>query len=1233
MRDGVIVTFYSYKGGVGRTSALANIGALLNQWGYKVLCIDWDLEAPGLHLYFQQWMDSIDQKGLVDLIQAQMNDENPKWEEYTTRVNLPRTDQPLYLMMAGKQDTFYVKRMQSLDWVKLYDHYDFGNFLEQLREEWKEAFDFILVDSRTGITDIGGICTVQLPDLLVLLLTANNQNVSGAKDVINRAKQARNNLPFDRGKLLVLPVITHFERRVEYELAQKWTEIIATEIGFLYSEWSHKDISVNELLNFIRVPYVPYWSYGERLPVIEKGTDDSEDIGFSLETLAALIARRFASSENLVRNRDAFVAAANKKTAEKTLPPTWNVPYKRDPYFIGRENILDNLKAAFTSRKSATSTQAILGLGGIGKTHLVVEYAYRFANEYEIVWWIRAENKSTLDSDYVALAQSLNLVESNALETQVTIDAMRSWLGKNAGWLLIFDNAQSAEELRGYLPQTNTGHILITSRQHNWQRLASSIEINVWSSHEAVNFLCGRTGQNDIPTAKKLAEILGYLPLALVQAAAYIEAAGKSLSDYLQLYEQHRQKLWHQTGGINIEYSNTLATTWELSFHQASAYAPAAIELLNICAFFAPEDIPRSLLLTGVQKLLKSAALSLADPLIFDDAIIALRKVSLIEARQDTLSIHRLVQAVTRDRLSADNKKRWAAIATQIITAVFPSKSDDVSFWSTSACLLPHALTATKHAQEMQVALEEISQILNRVGLYYYAHANYVDAESLFQRALKISEQQLGVEHPDITEILNNLAKLFLIQGKYGEAELIYRRALMIFEKQMGPEHPYIARSLSNLAELLYVLGKYADAEQLYRRALAIDKKVFGPEHPNVATSLNNLATLLHAQGQYTEAEADFRRALAIREKQFGSDRLDVAVCLNNLATLLEARSQYAEAEALYRRALAIREKQLGPEHPDVAQSLGNLAKLLKVQGQYSQAEELNRRALEIREKHFGTEHPDVAIILNNMAELLRVQGKYSEAEPLSRRALEIREKCFGPDHPSVSESLNNLAILHYQQGEYTEAELFYRRALAIDEKSLGTDHPNVATTLNNLAALLKALGHYVEAESLLNRALAIRENRFGPSHPDVATSLNNLAFLLYDQGRYAEAEPLYRRSLAIREEKLGSEHPAVAESLNNLAELLRVQGEYATAEPLYRRALEIWEQHFGRNHPHVATVLNNLALLLYDQGQYAAAEPLYRRALGIWEKSRGPDHPDTKTARENLASLLAQMQSPKPSP
>jgi len=328
MSKGTVITFYSYKGGVGRTFALANIGALLSTWGYKTLCVDWDLEAPGLQFYFQPWIKEKDRPGLVEFIQAHVNYEKPRWQDYITEVNLSPTGTQLSFMKAGQQNHTYVQRLQAIDWATLYidSKHNLGYFLEQLRADWKQAFDFVLIDSRTGITDISNICTVQLPDLLVLLLTANNQNLSGSLDTIKRLRAAHEELPFDRGNALIMPIISRFERRVEYERAEVWLDTFVKDLGQYYNEWIHRDTKVRDILNFTRIPSIPFWSFGEGLPVIEKGTGETEDIGYPLETLAALVAQRFSFTDVLLQNRDSFVMAAKKGAKERDREDTTSTP-------------------------------------------------------------------------------------------------------------------------------------------------------------------------------------------------------------------------------------------------------------------------------------------------------------------------------------------------------------------------------------------------------------------------------------------------------------------------------------------------------------------------------------------------------------------------------------------------------------------------------------------------------------------------------------------------------------------------------------------------------------------------------------------------------------------------------------------------------------------------------------------------------------------------------------------
>jgi MinD-like ATPase involved in chromosome partitioning or flagellar assembly len=302
---GTIVTFYSYKGGVGRSFTLANVAVLLARWGHRVLVIDWDLEAPGLHEYFAP-LPRKPGGGVIDLAHDFLAGAD-RPSSHVIRLGLE--DGRVSLLVAGKQDENYTSRVQAIDWEDLYER-GFARFLEQCRAEWIENYDFVLIDSRTGISDIAGICTAHLPDRLVVLFTANEQSVKGAVNIARLADAARDRLPYDRQPHLVLPVLSRLDNRVEYERADTWQQRCAEIAAPLLRNWLAKGVPEDLMLRHVTLPYVSYWSFGEQLPVLEETTPSSDQISYALETVAAVVAQQFDRTDLLGDNRDAYVAAA-----------------------------------------------------------------------------------------------------------------------------------------------------------------------------------------------------------------------------------------------------------------------------------------------------------------------------------------------------------------------------------------------------------------------------------------------------------------------------------------------------------------------------------------------------------------------------------------------------------------------------------------------------------------------------------------------------------------------------------------------------------------------------------------------------------------------------------------------------------------------------------------------------------------------------------------------------------
>lgn len=313
---GTVITFYSYKGGVGRSFTMANIAVLLARWGYRVLTIDWDLEAPGLHHYFAPVLRESPKGGVIDLAHDFL-DGAAEPSDHVLKAEVGGTG-TLELLAAGKMDRSYLRRMQDIGWEKLYER-GFARFLEQCRERWTAEHDFVLIDSRTGISDIAGICTAHLPDRLVVVFTANDQNLDDVVDITRRADAARDRMPYDRPRHTVLPVLSRLDNRVEYERADKWQRKCAEVVAPLFENWLVKSVPEDLMLRHLTIPYVSYWSFGEQLPVLDELVPSPDQISYALETIAAVVAQGYDRTDVLEDNRDAYVAAARNHRRDYDL--------------------------------------------------------------------------------------------------------------------------------------------------------------------------------------------------------------------------------------------------------------------------------------------------------------------------------------------------------------------------------------------------------------------------------------------------------------------------------------------------------------------------------------------------------------------------------------------------------------------------------------------------------------------------------------------------------------------------------------------------------------------------------------------------------------------------------------------------------------------------------------------------------------------------------------------------
>lgn len=653
--------------------------------------------------------------------------------------------------------------------------------------------------------------------------------------------------------------------------------------------------------------------------------------------------------------------------------------------FKGRDEFLKQLHDSLTHAGGGKTAifNALYGMGGVGKSRAAVEYARHYENDYSALLFVIGDSPENLRRNLAGLSATL-VPELETTEETAHVKAVIDWLNRNRGWLLILDNLDTQESLaeaERIMAQCSGGHVIITSRLSNFPGEVQPLELGVLDRDDAAAFLLERTGgrrrtaDDDEAKASEIAEELGYLALALEQAAAYIGARKLTFAQYLDQWRANREKVMAWSDPNVTHYPRAVAVTWQTSVDQLT---PAGRRLLERLAWLAPEPIPDFLLdvpIPGQERENENLL----------DAFADLAGYSLVthDAEGPFFLIHRLVQDVTRRSLNETTRLRRVRETLTWINEAFRGAPTEVRNWI-------HLEPLSAHARII---------------------ANYADT--------------LGSPDPTTT-LMNQVALLLQTKALYAEAEPIIRRALAIDEEKLGPDHPMVSVRVNNLAQLLHDTNRIGEAEKLMRRALSSSEKNFGPDDPRVAGALNNLSVLLQATDRHAEAEPLLHRAIEIFEMALGPDDPELARTLNNLAQLLKATNRAAEAESLSRRSLAIYESNFGPDDPMVASVLNNIARSLQSAGRFSEAESTFRRAITIHEKSLGSMHPTVAIGLNNLALLLMATNDLDEAELLMRRHLAIfvnfKQKT-GHQHPHFNQAIINYGGLLVDMGK-TDSEI-----------------------------------------------------------------------------------------------------------------------------------------------------------------------------------------------------------------
>ncbi|MHC1767310.1 MAG: FxSxx-COOH system tetratricopeptide repeat protein [Verrucomicrobiia bacterium] len=659
--------------------------------------------------------------------------------------------------------------------------------------------------------------------------------------------------------------------------------------------------------------------------------------------------------------------------------PVFAVPYENNPNFTGRQTVLTEIRARLSEdrQRGVASVAIISGLGGMGKTQTAVEYCYMHCQAYDFVFWIGAERSSEIRAGLADITRTLGLSHGNRVTQEEAVRVTLHWMQENTRWLLVLDNVERAEWLRPFIPLRGRGHILITSREQDFDIIGvpQTIILQRLSPQEAEQLLVKRTGRatpsgQDRDSVLRLLELLDYLPLAIEQAGAYMVANQARFQDYLAAYQQRRLDLLERMGPQSGDYPASVGTTWALNFSQIESESRSSAELLKSCALLEADAVPMELL-GGVLRLIlgnrPETPVGVADLISVDEALKPLRRYSLVEKdiASNSVRIHRLVQEVLRSRMDDATQEVWVRRLVVAANAAFPSPG--FADWTACNRLFHQAIGCVRRARERNIDILEMAQLLRKTAVFLHAKGEANEAAPLFNQAIGLYTKTLeGTRssgertHHLATTCLGELAEIWLKRGDSEQAGECLREALGILQHSGDDSSLEGALLLRRLAIVYNAQNRYKRAERLHKRALTIQRELLGQHHSEVACTLNELAGLYYDARKYAKAENLYNDALEICRQSKGRMNYLMGATLNNLGLLLRTRCQYHTALRCYNEAFKVFEQTLDSDNPELAMTLTNLASWYRDQNNYEAAVPYLERAYEILKTALGTQHKDV---------------------------------------------------------------------------------------------------------------------------------------------------------------------------------------------------------------------------------------------------------------------------------
>jgi tetratricopeptide (TPR) repeat protein len=821
-------------------------------------------------------------------------------------------------------------------------------------------------------------------------------------------------------------------------------------------------------------------------------------------------------------------------------PRVWGPVPLRNPDFVGREELLDNLRGRLFEPGGATAVlpEALHGMGGVGKSQTVVEYIYRHATEYELVWWIPAEHNTQIRASFVELAKKLGLPTGVSAET--TSDAVLEALRNGepcARWILVFDNAERPDVVRPYLPNSpflpdGFGHVVVTSRNSEWAGVARTVAVDLFTRDESMELLRRRGGEISNTDADKLAEALGDLPLAVEQAATWRAQTGMQVAEYLRLLDENSAELLK--AGAAGDYELPVAAAWNVPLNRLRTDRREALELLQVCAFFGPEPISRSLF-TGIREAPVPDALreAFADSIRLNHAIREISKYSLakIDHRNNTLQLHRLVQAVLRDQLDPEQQTNMRHAVHLMLVSDDPDNPENAASWPLYGSLLPHALSA----QAVDCQDNWVRQLVNNLVRYLLSSGDYHGALQLAEQAWQARTETLGESHLDTLTMGRHRGAALRRVGKVNEAQAANETTYEQMLKTLGEDHEATIAMADTMGLNFRARGLLFQERDLAERTLDRARRVLGQEDPETLFYANNLAACYRLTGEYYKARELDERTLRSRTVVLGEEH---PATLNTHSCLaMDAREcgEYVQACEMQEATRARLIELIGPDHPVTIGGTRCLAVARRKSGFHNEAMALTEECYDRYRRRHGEVHVDTATGLMDMAIELRHLGDLERSRKFGMLSVERFAQVYDASHPFALIAATNLAVTSRLVGDVVEARQLNERAVAGFVEKLDKDHPYTLVAAANLASDLAELGELERARDADVDTLERCTRTLSETHPTTLAVAHNLSIDLNALGQTNEAAILHTKTVATFRQVLGEDHPATKSANKNV--------------------------------------------------------------------------------------------------